>query len=101
MHRLFLWPRRGKMNKIENDTTSNLSYETAVTRLEEVVRLLEDEKMSLDRVLELYEEGSRLIKFCSKMLEQAELKIKVLDQDFYEIDAKDSTFLPVRNEVAE
>ncbi|HHV72931.1 MAG TPA: exodeoxyribonuclease VII small subunit [Clostridia bacterium] len=80
------------MNKLENATTSNLSYETAVTRLEEVVRLLEEERMSLDRVLELYEEGSKLVKFCSKMLEQAELKIKILDQDFYETEAEDFNF---------
>jgi len=80
------------MNKLENATTSNLSYETAVTRLEEVVRLLEEERMSLDRVLELYEEGSKLVKFCSKVLEQAELKIKILDQDFYETEAEDFNF---------
>lgn len=56
----------------------NLTFECAVERLEEIVRLLENGKASLDDSLKLYEEGVSLVRFCSEALDSAEKKIKML-----------------------
>jgi len=57
------------------------SFEKALSRLEEIVKELEDETISLEESIELYEEGIRLSKICTETLEQAELRIeKVHDQ---------------------
>ena len=56
----------------------NMSFETAMTRLEQIVRQLEDGKVSLDDSLKLYEEGISLVRLCSGRLDEAEQKIKII-----------------------
>lgn len=50
-------------------------FEEALSRLEEIVRHLERGDLPLDDSLALYEEGTGLIKACSKMLDEAEQKV--------------------------
>ena len=52
-----------------------MSFEEALSRLDEIVRKLESGDMLLSDSLSLYEEGTGLIKTCSKMLDQAEQKV--------------------------
>jgi len=52
-----------------------ISFEQALSRLDEIVRQLESGDMLLSDSLALYEEGTGLIKTCSKMLDQAEQKV--------------------------
>jgi len=52
--------------------TDNTSFEVAAARIDEIVRLLEKGDAPLDKSLELFEEGARLIKLCGKMLDKAE-----------------------------
>ena len=59
----------------------NLTFESAITRLEEIVKLLEKGNSSLDDSLKLYQEGISLIRFCNAALDNAENKIKVLSND--------------------
>ena len=47
-------------------------FETALKRLEEIVKKLENGELSLDSALELFEEGIKLSRFCHTTLEQAE-----------------------------
>ena len=54
------------------------SFEEAVGRLEEIVRLLENGTATLDESLKLYEEGIALVRVCNDKLDSAEKKIKVL-----------------------
>lgn len=57
------------------------SFEQALKRLEEIVTELEDESISLEKSIELYEEGIELSKLCTQTLEEAELRIqKVAEQ---------------------
>lgn len=56
-------------------------FEEAMKKLEEIVDLLEGEEVSLDDALKRYEEGIKLVRFCSKKLEEAEKKIEVLNRD--------------------
>lgn len=54
----------------------HLSFEKALSRLESIVNELEDETITLDESIELYEEGIALSKQCTEKLEDAELRIK-------------------------
>lgn len=56
-------------------------FEEAMKKLEDIVDLLEEEEVSLDDALKRYEEGIKLVRFCSKKLEEAQKKIEVLSQD--------------------
>ena len=57
------------------------SFETAVSRLEQIVMALEKGDLSLEDSLKLYEEGIARARFCQERLEAAESKIEVLSQD--------------------
>ena len=53
-------------------------FEGSMARLEEIVRALEKGDKSLDEALGLFEEGTKLIKTCGKMLDEAEQKVTLL-----------------------
>jgi exodeoxyribonuclease VII small subunit len=52
-----------------------LSFEQALTRIDEIVKLLERGDAPLDQSLTLFEEGTALIKQCSELLDNAEQKV--------------------------
>jgi exodeoxyribonuclease VII small subunit len=54
------------------------SFEESVQRLEEIVSELETSEIKLDDMLQLYQEGSELIKQCLSKLDDVEKKISVL-----------------------
>ena len=54
------------------------TFEESMARLEEVVKILERGDGGLDNALALFEEGTGLIKECSKMLDAAEQKVTLL-----------------------
>ncbi len=58
-----------------------LTLEQAMEQLAELVKILEDEQLPLDKALELFEKGVKLSKFCHQRLEEAEQKIKILTTD--------------------
>ncbi|MCI8554459.1 MAG: exodeoxyribonuclease VII small subunit [Clostridiales bacterium] len=51
------------------------TFEKAITRLEQLVGALESGRCTLDESLKLFEEGTRLTAYCTKMLKTAEQKI--------------------------
>jgi exodeoxyribonuclease VII small subunit len=53
-------------------------FETALKRLEEIVRKLETGESSLDSSLQLFEEGIKLSRFCHAKLEEAERRVEIL-----------------------
>lgn len=63
------------------DTIENLSYEEAYQQLEAVIAQLESGELSLEKSVELYEQGQRLSAHCQALLENAELKIQQIDND--------------------
>ena len=52
-----------------------LTFEQAMARLEEIVRLLEQGDAPLEDALSLFEEGTALMKKCTGMLDKAEQKV--------------------------
>jgi exodeoxyribonuclease VII small subunit len=58
-----------------------LSYEAALQELEEILEALEGEARGLDQTMGLYERGRALVQYCQTLLEQADLKVRQLDQN--------------------
>lgn len=58
-----------------------MTYEMAMSRLEEIVSLLEKSEISLDESMKLFEEGTKLTALCSKKLSEAEQKITLLTKE--------------------
>lgn len=54
------------------------TFESAIARLEVIVRALESGSAPLDESLSLFEEGVSLVKFCNEKLDGAEQKVKML-----------------------
>lgn len=67
---------------------NKLSYEQAITRLDEIVRCMERGDAALDEALKLFEEGANLIAQCNQMLDEAEQKVVKLKKgsDGYPIE---------------
>lgn len=53
----------------------NRSFEESLSRLEEIVRQMEQGNVPLEESLRLFEEGTGLVSSCSKQLDEAELKV--------------------------
>ena len=60
------------------EENKNLTFEEALSRLEEIVRELETGSAPLDKSLAMFEEGVSLVKLCGDRLDSAEQKIKML-----------------------
>lgn len=58
--------------------SEELTFESAVERLEGIVEKLESGMVSLDEALELFEEGVRLSGLCHAKLEEIDKKIEIL-----------------------
>lgn len=54
------------------------TFESALARLEEIVKELETGSAPLDQSLSMFEEGIGLVKLCGDKLDSAEQKIKML-----------------------
>lgn len=57
------------------------SFEEALSRLEEIVQLMEDGKLSLDETAKLYEEGVKLAALCKGRLSLMRNKATLLQED--------------------
>jgi exodeoxyribonuclease VII small subunit len=71
------------------------SFEALYRRLEESVARLEGGNLSLEESLSLYEEGMKLAQQCQRMLQEAELRVTRLQEQFSEGTAS------LREELAE
>ena len=58
-----------------------MSFEEALARLEEIVGEMDSGKAELDKLLELFEEGTTLVRKCKKELDNAEKKIQLVTED--------------------
>lgn len=66
-----------------------VSFEENLKELENIVKKLENGDISLDEMLELYEQGIARTKECNSQLKNAEQKISILEKNsFGEIEEK-------------
>ena len=61
--------------------TTKQTFEKAMAQLEEIVRELESGDLTLDTAMKKFEEGMKLSKYCSRMLDDTEKKIRLLMSD--------------------
>ncbi len=60
-------------------TAVPVSYEAALAELEQMVVQLESGQLPLDQLMEGYQRGAELLKFCRNKLEAVEQQISVID----------------------
>ena len=60
---------------------SEIKFEKAMTRLENIVDELERGELDIDKSLEIFEEGIKMSRLCTKKLNEAEAKIQKLTKD--------------------
>lgn len=56
------------------------TFESALARLEEITRELEDGELSLESSLKKFDEGIKLADFCNQKLTDAKAKVEILLQ---------------------
>ena len=55
---------------------SKNTFEMNMQRLEQIVRAMERGDVPLDESLKLFREGTELVEYCGKLLDEAELQVK-------------------------
>ena len=58
-----------------------IKFEKAIQRLEKIVDDLETGELDIDKSLDIFEEGIKMSRLCSKKLSEAEAKIEKLTRD--------------------
>jgi exodeoxyribonuclease VII small subunit len=69
------------------------TFETELTRLQEISALLDNDELELETALKLYEEGVELSRSCIKTLKEAELKVTEIKKKLETIKSEDEEFL--------
>jgi exodeoxyribonuclease VII small subunit len=69
----------GKSEK-QPDGELELSFEQALTNLEEIIQRMESGEAPLDSLVTNYQNGIKMLKFCRGKIEAAELKIKEVQE---------------------
>ncbi len=54
----------------------NKTFEESMGRLEQIVRAMERGDVPLEESLKLFQEGTQLVRDCSRLLDEAQLQIK-------------------------
>jgi exodeoxyribonuclease VII small subunit len=60
---------------------NELTFESALERLEKIVEEMEGDRLPLEELLGRYEEGTRLVKVCQERLNTAEKRIEMITKN--------------------
>ncbi len=61
------------------NSDQHLTFESALTELENIVARMEGGQLSLEHSLAAYKRGAELLKFCQAQLADAQQQVKVLE----------------------
>ncbi len=61
-----------------SEVKTEISFEQALARLEQIVKSLEGGNVPLEDLIKLFDEGTSLVKLCTERLDKAEEKVKLL-----------------------
>ncbi len=67
--------------KAKKAADADITFETAVEKLESIVEAMESEELPLEKLLVQYEEGTKLVKICESKLQAAEKRITQLEEN--------------------
>ncbi len=84
---------------MNNDQQPQPSFEEAMRRIEEISRQLEAGEISLEDSLAAFDEGMRLVRRCSRLLEEARQKVTMLIEE--DGEAQEVPFTPCSGEDGE
>ena len=56
----------------------NKTFEESMARLEQIVRAMERGDVPLEESLKLFQEGTELVRSCQKLLDDAQLQVKMI-----------------------
>ena len=56
----------------------NQTFEASMARLEQIVRAMERGDVALEESLKLFQEGTELVRNCQKLLDEAQLQVKMI-----------------------
>ncbi len=56
----------------------NKTFEQSMARLEQIVRAMERGDVALEESLKLFQEGTELVRNCQKLLDEAQLQVKMI-----------------------
>jgi exodeoxyribonuclease VII small subunit len=65
------------------------TFETELSRLQEISSLLDNDELELEKAISLYEEGIELSQSCLRTLKDAELKITEIKKKLEDIKSED------------
>ncbi len=57
------------------------TFESALERIEQIAAQMETGELPLEQLMDHYEEGLRLVRFCSERLEEAEKRLEAITRD--------------------
>lgn len=60
---------------------ASVSFESAMTELEQLVAKMESGELPLEASVAAYQRGSELVQYCAAQLERVEKQVKVLEGD--------------------
>ena len=69
------------------------TFETELSRLQEISDLLDNDELDLESALKLYDEGVELSRSCIKTLKEAEIRITEIKKKLDKIKTEDEEFL--------
>ncbi|PWH20311.1 MAG: exodeoxyribonuclease VII small subunit [Anaerolineae bacterium] len=69
------------MNDNSKMNLESLSFEQAMQELEQIVTQLENGEQTLQETLAYYQRGQTLVQYCLRLLEQAELTIRTVNDE--------------------
>jgi exodeoxyribonuclease VII small subunit len=69
------------------------TFETELSRLQEISSLLDNDELDLESALKLYDEGVELSRSCIKTLKEAEIRITEIKKKLDKIKTEDEEFL--------
>ena len=58
--------------------SENKTFEQSMARLEQIVRAMERGDVALEESLKLFQEGTELVRNCQKILDEAQLQVKMI-----------------------
>ncbi len=64
-----------------NKPIQELTFEEALSELEQIVRALEGGGLPLEEAMALYERGRALADRCQQLLQEAQLRVQLLERD--------------------
>ncbi len=64
--------------KKSSTQTKKLNFEDTLSKLEDIIRQMEEGGQPLEKMLDRFEEGMKLVEQCRKALDEAELRVSLL-----------------------